>query len=413
MSSLHSPDRESLLTQLSIKPEDRAQPSTSNRLWLIAAFATLAVGAMAYMVLAKPAAIPVQAVIAQDVGAPSSSLRSTLDAAGYVIARRQATVSSKTTGRLLEILIEEGQEVNENQIIARLDDANTRIELNRAHAQLAQAEARLAAAVTAFDNAIPIYERSAKLFSEKIISAADLDRARAEYDSRRLAVEVERSGVAVAKALFEAAEEHQADTIIRAPFSGVVTVKAAQAGETISPVSAGGGFTRTGIGTIVDMGSLELEVDVSENFINRISAGQPTRIRLNAYPEWEIPGTVIAVVPTANKAKATVKVRIGFDLDDPRILPEMGARVSFFESPAEEVSAQGYSAIIPADAVQVSGSKGHVYLIRDQSVERLNVELGPITDQGQRLVSGLVPGSRLAVGNFDKLHHGATVLVKQ
>ena len=215
------------------------------------------------------------------------------------------------------------------EIIARLDDTNSRAALEKAEAQLAQAEASREAAKVAFDDARRIYTRNAQQHQAGVISAQDFDNARAafniaqsEYAVRRKAVDVARAGLAVA-------QRAQEDTIVRAPFGGVVTVKAAQPGEIVSPISAGGGFTRTGIGTIVDMASLEVEVDVNENFINRVRPGQQATIRLNAYPDWEIPAEVIAVIPTADRAKATVKVRVGFKQRDERVLPEMGARVSF------------------------------------------------------------------------------------
>jgi RND family efflux transporter MFP subunit len=252
-----------------------------------------------------------------------------LNVSGYVVARRQATVSAKITARVTEVLINEGQQVEAGEVIARLDDTNLRANLVRDSAQLAQAEAAQRAAQTALKNESLLFERMVKQRDRGVGSQQDFDVAKGRYDAAQSTLEVATQTVAVAAAGLVIAQRNIEDTAVRAPFAGVITVKAAQPGEMVSPISAGGGFTRTGIGTIVDMASLEVNVDVSESFINRIVAGQPVSIRLNAYPDWAIAGHVITVVPTADRAKATVKVRIALGESDARILPDMGVRVSF------------------------------------------------------------------------------------
>ncbi|HET8697040.1 MAG TPA: efflux RND transporter periplasmic adaptor subunit, partial [Gammaproteobacteria bacterium] len=203
--------------------------------------------------------------------------------------------------------------------------------------------------------------------------------------------------------------------VVRAPFAGVVTVKAAQEGEMVSPNSAGGGFTRTGIGTIVDMQSLEVEVDVSENFINRVHPDQRASVKLNAYPDWDIPARVIAIIPTADRAKATVKVRVGFELGDPRILPQMGVRVAFLDEPSGKPEAAAprtsQAVIVPPEAVQASGDTGVVFVIGDGTLERRTVRLGERTAAGQVVLSGLVSGGRVAVGDLSKLADGMKVRI--
>ena len=233
------------------------------------------------------------------------------------------------TGRVTELLIEEGQSVKKDEVIARIDDTNTRAALDQARAQLAQAQASYAASKIALDDARRIYTRNKQQHAAGVISAQDFDNAQATFNAVESQNSVNQKAVEVARSGLEVAQRMQEDTVVRAPFAGVVTVKAAQPGEIVSPMSAGGGFTRTGIGTIVDMSSLEVEVDVNENFINRVRPGQKATMRLNAYPDWSIPAKVIAVIPTADRAKATVKVRVGFEERDERVLPEMGARVSF------------------------------------------------------------------------------------
>lgn len=255
---------------------------------------------------------------------------SLLDAAGYVVARRQATVASKVQGKLLEVLVEEGDQVEENQILARLDDANVRAAMNQARARLGQAEANLQSARVALEDFEATNARDEDLFERGIVSAQQLEDTRAEYNERRMAVLVAEQAVGVERATLQVTEQNLDDTVVRAPFSGVVIAKAAEPGEMVSPNSTGG-FTRTGICTIVDMDSLEVEVDVSESFISRVQTGQRATVYLNAYPDWGIPAEVLAVIPTADRARATVKVRISLLEKDARIVPEMGARVSFFE----------------------------------------------------------------------------------
>jgi RND family efflux transporter MFP subunit len=261
--------------------------------------------------------------------AAAASASTALDASGYVVAQRQATVSAKALGRVVDLRIEEGQRVKEGEIVARLDDTNTRAALMYAKANLAQVQASLDAAKVAFADQGPIFERNQKQKAAAVISAQDFDTDKAAYNAVQSDLAVKQRMLEVAQADVEVAQRNEDDMTVRAPFDGVITVKVAQKGEIVSPNTAGGGFARTGIGTMVDMDSLEVEVDVSENFINRVHVGQSATVRLNAYPDWNIPGSVIAIIPTADRSKATVKVRVGFKEKDPRILPEMGARVSF------------------------------------------------------------------------------------
>jgi len=251
-----------------------------------------------------------------------------LDASGYVTAHRQATVSAKSIYRVKEVLVQEGQRVKEGEILARLDDSNARAALQQARAQVAQAEATLEAAKVAMEDAAPIYRRNQVQAAGGFISAQAFDSAKATYNTARSNYAIQLRAVESARAALVVAQRSEDDTVVRAPFAGVVTDMAAEPGEIVSPSTAGG-FTRTGICTLVDMSSLEADVDVSENFINRVHGGQPATVRLNAYPDWPIPAEVIAIIPAADRSKATVRVRVGFKNADPRILPSMGARVAF------------------------------------------------------------------------------------
>jgi RND family efflux transporter MFP subunit len=337
-------DQASLLNQLRLERDEQAATPRAGRTWLIAAVVVIAVGGavVAAMRFADAPAEELQpGVAAAAATAPPASQSSAaasgasiLDASGYVVARRQATVSAKVTGKVAAVLIEEGQRVEAGEIVARLDDANARAQVAQAAALVEQQRATLHATRVAFDNAGPTFARNRQQYAAKFISAQTFDDAKAGYDAAQANLDVATRALAVAEANLAVTQRALDDTVVRAPFGGIVTVKAAQEGEMVSPVSAGGGFTRTGIGTIVDMDSLEVEVDVSESFISRVEAGQRVAITLNAYSDRRLPGGVIAIIPTADRAKATVKVRVGFDARDPDVLPEMGARVAFLSGGA-------------------------------------------------------------------------------
>ena len=410
-------DKANLLNQLRI---DRSGPErgVGGRIWWISggAVAMIAIVAAAWLVLAGPSGVPVRAATARAVATEggASGGGSLLDASGYVVARRAATVSAKITGKVIDVLIEEGQHVDKDQMIARLDNTNTGAALEQAKAQVAQSEANLNAAKTTFNDVEPIYQRNKKLAAEGWISETAFDNSRMSYNQARTSLAVAERGLAVAEKGLAVAERNEDDTIVRAPFAGVVTVKAAQPGEIVSPFSTGG-FTRTGIGTIVDMDSLEVEVDVSENFINRVHSSQTATVKLNAYPDWQIPAEVIAVIPTADRSKATVKVRVGFKQKDPRLVPEMGARVSFL-SDAPQASAGKPATpgvIVPADAVQPNGDTGVVFVIHDATVERRAVRLGARNSDGQTVLSGLSPDTKVAVGDLSKLSDGARIKIQE
>lgn len=418
-------DKNVLLNQLRIDRTADVESDGSSRRWVLigaSVVLVLALGAGAYWFLTKPSGIPVADAVAKDApggnvsGGGKSMGASMLDASGYVVARRQAAVASKAILRVVDVLIEEGQRVKEGQVLARLDDSNTRAALEQARAQVTQADASLKAAKTALDDAAPIFRRNERQFEAKVISEQALDGARATYNAAESDYNVRVRALEVARANLAVAQRYQDDTTVRAPFSGVVVTKSAQAGEIVSPSSAGGGFTRTGICTIVDMDSLEVEVDVSENFINRVKPQQPATIKLNAYPDWEIPAAVIAVIPTADRSKATVKVRVGFKEKDERVLPEMGARVSFLSTP-EAAGPAGSPApavqavIVPTDAVQSNGDTGTVFIINGNTVERRVVRLGSRTTEGQLVLSGISTGTRVVVGHLDALTDGAKVYV--
>jgi len=254
--------------------------------------------------------------------------KTVLNASGYVTARRSATVSSKVTGKVREVLVEEGMKVEAGQVLARLDSSNVEASLHLSEAQLARAQKAMEETKPNLEFAQSEFKRFTGLASTRVVSESDLKRSEAEAKGLQARLARQVSEIAVAEREVEQWRQQFEDTIIKAPFSGVVTSKNAQPGEMISPMSVGG-FTRTGICTIVDMTSLEIEVDVNESHINRVQPGGRVEAMLDAYSDWKIPAKVIAIIPTADRQKATVKVRIGFDQLDPRILPEMAVKVAF------------------------------------------------------------------------------------
>lgn len=418
-STIVAKDRSSLLNKLRI---DRHEPTASGRLaawWcLVVAIGGVTTGPIAWH-FSRGVVVPIRTVVAVSVGGYASApatAASLLDASGYVIARRRATVASKVTGKVIEVSLEEGQRVESSQIIARLDDSNARAALAQSEAEVNQAEAVVSSAQTAYEDAKPIFERNERQKAAAVISAQSFDQARTQIDAAKSELLEAMRALDTARAGRLVAQRNLDDTIIRAPFTGIVTEKSAQAGEMVSPVSAGSGFTRTGIGTIVDMNSLEVEVDVSENFIERVRPQQPVRIKLNAYPDWGIPGSVIATIPTADRAKATVKVRIAIKQNDVRILPEMGAHVSFLseaqsglEGAAKAPRPSGV--VIPAEAIATIGSTHFVYLVNDSTVARRAVQFGERIDAGQIVIAGLDAGNSVAIGDLLRLSDGVRVRV--
>jgi len=403
-------DKSSQLRRLKIDRTPAPVREASRLWWGGGAILLLAaIGTGTWLWLDRPAAVPIRVAVAQKAIASDGPVAGAtlLDASGYVVARRQATVSAKITGKVTEVLIEEGQHVERDEVVGRLDDSNTHAALDQALAQVRQAQAQLRSARTSYADARPIYERSQKQSAAGMVSRDSFDNVKSSYDAQQTAVDVAEQALAVATASLAVAQRNEDDTVVKAPFAGVITVKAAQPGEIVSPISAGGGFTRTGIGTIVDMESLEGEIDVNENFINRVHAGQAVTLKLNAYPDWQIPGAVITVIPTADRSKATLKVRVGIKQKDPRILPEMGLRVAFLaDAPTASVPGApvAVGVTVPVDAVlTASAETGTVFVLRDDRLERRSVRLGPRAGALQTILAGLAAGDRVAEGDLSKL----------
>jgi RND family efflux transporter MFP subunit len=349
------------------------------------------------------------AVVTAASGGPAAG--SVLNASGYVTARRRATVSSKVTGKVLEVFVEEGKAVRKGQVLARLDAAQIRAELEVARAQLAAARSAAAEDEARLREAQLTLGRLTELIKEKVVGRAEVDSAEAAVESLKARIAMARHQVQVAQTQVAARETDLADMVVRAPFDGVAISKDAQPGEMISPISAGGGFTRTGICTIVDMSSLEIEVDVSESYINRVRPDQPVEAVLDAYPDWRIPAHVITTVPSADRQRATVRVRIAFEQLEPRILPDMGVKVSFLNerqpnTPDKPVARR---LLVPKAAVRTQGGQSVVFVVRDDRVERRAVKVGAPDGDQVEIVSGVNGGERVVVEGPATLADGARV----
>jgi RND family efflux transporter MFP subunit len=387
--------------------------SSSVYKWLIIAVLVLAAVAAAYAML-RDNAIEVETATAVAAGGGGGGGPAVLNASGYVVARRQATVSAKITGRISEVLIEEGMTVEEGQVLARLDDTTARPQLALAERQLEATRRNLEEVQVRVAEAARNVARTEKLRADKLVSESQLDTAQSELAALRARLEALKGDVGVAEGSLRVRKQELDDLTVRAPFNGVVVSKDAQPGEMVSPISAGGGYTRTGIATIVDMDSREIEVDVNESFINRVQAGQKTEAVLDAYPDWTIPSHVINIVPTADRQKATVRVRIAFDELEPRILPDMGVKVSFLDNKQANAQTAARPAVrIPASSVFKDGESSYVWRVSDDRVERIAVRVGASRDGQIDVLSGISAGEVVVAQPVDGLAEGAPVKVKE
>ena len=399
------------LSQLKIS---RAEPDIDKATWFrpwMLAVVLLPLAILAARWWLNSAEAPAVSVeIAQRVG--SVAVSSVLDASGYVTARRRATVSSKRTGKVKAVLVEEGMRVAEGEVVAYLDDATEQAQLALAQAQRDSALAALAEIQAELREAELNLTRTEELSDRQLASAADLDAARARAEALQARLTAGQENAKVAERSLSLQQQQLDETIIRAPFAGIVVAKTAQPGEMISPVSAGGGFTRTGICTIVDMDSLEIEVDVNEAYIQRVQADQPVTAVLDAYPDWQIPAEVIAIVPTADRQKATVKVRVGFKERDQRVLPDMGVKVAFMEDEDQGANLASESGVLVSrGAIRTSDGVPYVFVVQGSVAQRREIELGSVQGQTVQVLDGVAAGDRVVVAPPDDLETGTEVQV--
>jgi len=398
---------ESDLGLLAIDPSARERRRPSWLAPVVIGLALLAVATVVGWWLTTQRAVEVRVVEAKAWTAGPTAV---LNASGYVTPRLRATVSAKVTGKVVEILVEEGLKVEAGQVLARLDATDAAAELAAAAAELDVAQARVAQLEVDLDDARRTLRRTTGLRQDGVASEEEFDSATAHVRSLEAGLTLAGQQVVAAERRVAVARQAVENHVVRAPFAGIVVSKDAQPGEMVSPMSAGGGFTRTGIATVVDMASLEIEVDVNESYIARVTPGQQVEAILDAYPSWRIPAHVITVIPTADRQKATVKVRIGFQALDPRILPDMGVRVSFLEE-RTAAAAAAPTAVVPRSAVVEEEGSSMVFVLREDRVERRTVGVGQARGDEVEIVAGLQGGELLVVHPPAGLGEGQRVKV--
>jgi RND family efflux transporter MFP subunit len=403
------------LASLRIPQEDRAGGRGKPLVILVIVLLIAGVAGGAWYWATALQAEPVKVASVTPRSAGGSAPNAVLNASGYVTARRRATVSSKVTGKVMDVLVEEGHAVKQGQVLAHLDDTQTRAALGLAEAQLAAARKSAAEDEAHLQQAELTLHRREQLLKENVVGKAELDEAQSNVDALKARIAYAQEQVAVSESQVRLQQTNLADMVVRAPFSGVAISKDAQPGEMISPVSAGGGFTRTGICTIVDMSSLEIEVDVNESYINRVRTAQRVEAMLDAYPDWRIPAHVITTIPSADRQKATVKVRIGFDQLDPRMLPDMGVKVTFLgEERADNGGvAAAPRALLPKAAVRTVDGRTVVFVVKgDERVERRAISVGLENGDQVEVISGVSAGERVVVSGPETLKDGDKVKIQ-
>ncbi len=417
-------DKSNLLRQLRIAPAERDGPTSaatkSKILYIVlglAAITMLAVAVFFWKWHSRRYTVEVATALAPSIAQGPTAI---LQASGYVTARREATVSAQITGTVKEVLIEEGEHVKAGQVLARLDDAAYQAGVAQARAQLMAAQALEAQYIAQLAQARRETKRNQDLIDRNLVSRQSLETTQMQQDTLTAQLEVQRKQIELASAALRGAQVQLAYCTVRAPFDGVIVAKSAQSGEIISPISAGGGFTRTGVGTIVDMDSLEIEVDVNEAYINRVIAQQPAQALLDAYPDWNIPAHVVAIIPTADRNKATVKVRVALDQKDPRILPDMGVRVSFLEPETAGTSSNKPApqaiegVLVPASAVVAEGeSGGTVVYVLEGDLVRARAVKGGRAFGDLRAVTGIDAGVPVVRAPPAGLRDGAKVSISK
>ena len=402
-----------LLKSLKIDRSAPPPPTSHKGLWIglgVAAVVVLGAGG-AWLALGRDKGVEVQVADVVAIGNGGAASASVLDATGYVVARRMATVSAKVPGKVREVLIEEGQRVEPGQVIATLDPIDAEQQRTLSASQLQAARSQAAGVQAQLKEAEANAARLGALVGQKLVSRAQYEQAIAQRDSLRAQLATAQRNAQVAADGLRISAQGVDNTIVRAPFAGVVIAKAAQPGEIVSPMAAGGGFTRTGIGTIVDMDSLEVEVEVGEAFIGRVKPGMPTETVLNAYQDWKIPGKVIAIIPAADRGKATVKVRVVIDAKDARIVPDMGARVSFLEEAKPVQADVKPGVLVPAAAIVERDGKDVAFAIDGEAVQQRTLKLGRTLGDDREVLEGLNGGDAVVLDPPEQLADGSRVRI--
>ena len=400
-----------LLNQLRIDRSAPPPPASRRGLWIALAIAVgvVLLALAGWALLGRDRGVEVHTAPVVAIGGGAGGAASVLDATGYVVARRMATVSAKITGKVREVLIEEGQHVEAGQVLATLDPVDADAQRDLAAAQLGAARSQAGSVEAQLKEAEANATRLGSLVRQQLVSKAQYDQAIAQRDALRAQLATAHHNAQVAADSLRIADNGVDNTVVRAPFAGVVIAKAAQPGEIVSPLSAGGGFTRTGIGTIVDMDSLEIEVEVNEASIGRVLPHMQAQAMLNAYPDWKIPAEVIAIIPAADRGKATVKVRVGLMVKDPRIVPDMGVRVSFLEAAKPAGEKQPTGVLAPAAAIVQREGKDVAFVVVDEKARVRKLKLGRTLGDDREVTEGLSGGDTVVVDPPEKLADGMRV----
>jgi RND family efflux transporter MFP subunit len=409
-------DNAELLKELRIKRDQREDHDggPGRWPWIVGALIVLLVllGGAGWMLFGHRA-VAVQTATAI-VPSSGSGAGAVLQATGYVTARRQATVSAQITGTLTAVLIEEGDHVKQGQVLARLDDSGYKANLEAALAQAQSTHALVAQYQAQLAQGEHDAARQQALAAKGLVSAQSAEQARTQVNTLRAQLGAQQKQAKSADAQAAVARVNFDYTVVRAPFGGVVTTKDAQVGEIISPLSAGGGFTRTGVGTIVDMDSLEVDVDVNEAYIGRVQPGMPAEAVLDAYPDWKIPAHVVAIVPTADRGKATIKVRVALEKKDARVVPDMGARVSFLEEKQSATAPPPQGVLVPATAIVQRAGRSVVFVVDGDLVRQRTVDPAAQAYGELRLLPAAVkPGDSVVISPPADLHDGSDVQMKK
>ena len=390
------------------------EPTSRRGLWItlgvIAVLLALAAAGWALFGREKPIEVRTAPTVAMGNGGTAASV---LDASGYVVARRMATVSAKITGKVREVLIEEGMKVDAGQVMATLDPVDADASRALSQAQVEAARSQVANVQAQLTEAEANARRLSSLVQQQLVARSQYDQAVASRDALRAQLQAAQRNVTVASRSLAISDNGVDNTIVRAPFAGVVIAKAAQPGEIVSPLATGG-FTRTGIGTIVDMDSLEVEVEVNESFIGRVQPKMPIQATLNAYPDWQIPGEVIAIIPTADRSKATVKVRVALAVKDPRIVPDMGVRVSFLEAARPQQAAQPKGVRAPGAAVVERDGAQVAFVVGDEdTVQQRALKVAGKLGDDVHITEGLDAGETVVLDPPAELKDGAKVVLAE
>jgi RND family efflux transporter MFP subunit len=411
------------LGSLRISDTKRNATRSSRRwLWLI-------LGALALILLAVAASAFRDRKVEVEVAAarkPVNGPAGVLNASGYITPRRRATIAAKITGRVTKVMFDEGTRVSEGQLLATLDDSDARRAWDSAKADRDSAHAAIADFEVQLRNAEIELRRTQQLVKEGVQTQQALDLSITTADSLRAKINLAKQQVAASEARIREQQQAVDNCTIRAPYAGIVVSKDAQVGEMVSPVSAGGGFTRTGIATIVDLHSNEIEVDVSESYIAKVQGNQPVTAILDAYPDWSIPAKVRTVIPTADRQKATVKVRISFTDDShvrlidpatqPRILPDMGVKVTFLEEEKPKVAGDKSAAVaavalVPQAAIHQDNSSKFVFVVKGDVLERRAVTVGSVRGTDVEILAGIQPDAVVVVKGPESLRDGQSVQI--